>query len=98
MVLICIASPLLGIGVDKMRQLIATSVVSAFTETNVHKDLASFIPTLLITPTCGIISIYDVENDFLLISDPFVWVEKTVDGLKLDKEGCLILWLVVNYR
>lgn len=90
----------LRIDASKLKQLISTTVVSAFTENFLHQNLGSCIPTIMISPGRAVISLYDVENDYLLITDPFEWVVKSCDGKKdvLSKEGILMLWITVNYR
>ena len=96
--LICITSPPLGVSAKAIRQLTATCVVAAFTETNKHQHLASAIPSLMITPTRGIICVYDPEDDILLISETFKWVDDDNGSPRLIHEGLLLLWMVINYR
>jgi len=74
-------------------------VVVAFTEYNNHQQMASIIPTFLITPTRSITCLYDVEEDVLLLSNEFEWVKKDNDSsYKLVDSGLMLLWIVVNYR
>ena len=63
-----------------------TAVVVAFTEKNIHQDLNAMIPNIMITPTRVVICIYNVQKDFLFLSDTFQWVEKTdEDAYELNK-------------
>jgi len=60
--------------------------------------MASIIPTLLITPTRGVICLYNVEDDILHISNKFEWVEMVDEGCQLVDSGLMLLWMVVNIR
>ena len=75
-------------GVNLM-QLVAMTVVAAFVEKNVHPNLLPIIPSILITPNCARICIYDVTNDLLLISEWFTWVEEVNDRYVFNKSGML---------
>ena len=84
-------------GVNLM-QLVAMTVVAAFVEKNVHPNLLPIIPSILITPNCARICIYDVTNDLLLISEWFTWVEEVNDRYVFNKSGMLFLWMALNHR
>ena len=81
----------LNINADKLMQLVPTSVVVAFVENNL-------IPTIMISPTRAVICIYDVQKDFLLLSDTFQWLEKVGDTYTFDKAGFVLLWMTLNHR
>ena len=84
---------------SKLMQLVATSVVVSFTEKAIHKDLLATVPTLMITPMCAKICVYDATQDYLLISETFQWVKKDEDnGYTFDREGLLLLWMTLNHR
>ena len=84
-------------GVNLM-QLVAMTVVAAFVEKNVHPNLLSIIPSILITPNRARICIYDVTNDLLLISEWFTWVEEVNDRYVFNKSRILFLWMALNHR
>ena len=84
-------------------QLVTTTVVASFVEKNLHRDLMDVIPTLMIGPTSAIICIYDVTQDYLLISEKFEWLETGEDGddddkYVFNKPGFVLLWMALNHR
>ena len=79
-------------------QLVATTVLAAFVEKNVHDELPPIIPTILITPESAKVCIYDVENDYLLISEWFTWTERVGDVHAFNKTGMLLFWMILNHR
>ena len=51
-------------------QLVATSVVSSFTESRLHLDQQPLVPTILVDLTQIRVCFYDCKLDVLLISEP----------------------------
>lgn len=84
---------------ERLMQLVATTVVASFTEKNLHKDLDDIIPTVMIMPTSAIICVYDVTQDYLMISDKFEWLAKDEDDNYIfNKPGFILLWMALNHR
>ena len=79
---------------SNLPQMIATCIVSSFTEKGLHPDLPAVVPTILIDPHQFQVCLYDCQTDVLLISEP---MELATSGC-LSCEGMLILWLVINHR
>ena len=75
-------------------QMIATCVVSSFTENGLHPDLPAIIPTILIDAHQFQVCLYDCQTDVLLISEP---VGLATSG-HLSHRGMFVLWLVINHR
>ena len=75
-------------------QAIGSVVLSSFIEHNLHKDLNSMVPCLLINCNSLQIFMYDCEADILLISDKFTFRENE----HVNKESILLLWLFINHR
>lgn len=75
-------------------QLIATGVVSAFTEHKLNPKLNPLVPTILINKTGFRICLYDSINDVLLISK----VKNLIKDWRLSRSGLLLLWIVVHHR
>ena len=75
-------------------QMIATCVVSSFTENGLHPDLPAVIPTILIDAQQFQVCLYDCQRDVLLISQP---VELATSD-HLSQRGMFVLWLVINHR
>lgn len=86
----------LKINEDVLMQL---TVLSAFVEKNLHEDLCPMVPTVLMAPTTASICIYDVRQDYLIISETFQWLEKdSQNGYTFDKPGFLLLWMALYHR
>ena len=79
---------------SNLPQVIATCVVSSFTENGLHPDLPAIIPTILIDAHQFQVCLYDCQTDVLLISEP---VELATSG-HLSRRGMFVLWLVINHR
>ena len=57
-------------------QLVATSVVSSFTESRLHPDQQPLVPTILVDLTQIRVCFYDCKLDVLLISEPKLLTNK----------------------
>lgn len=79
---------------SNLSQLIATCVVSSFTEKSLHPDKLPIIPTILIDDKLFRVCLYDTEKDVLLISDGKLL--STKGGL--SQSGVALLWVVLNHR
>ncbi len=75
-------------------QAIGSVVLSSFIEHNLHKDLNSLIPCILINCYTLQIFLYDCEADILLISEKFIFREDK----EVNKQSILLLWLFINHR
>ncbi len=75
-------------------QAISSVVLSSFIEHNLHKDLNSLIPCILINCYSLQIFMYDCEADILFISEKFIFRRDE----KVNKESILLLWLFINHR
>ncbi len=75
-------------------QAIGTVVLSSFIEHNIHTDLNSLVPCILINCYTVQILMYDCVADVLLISDSFIFRQ----GDSINKESILLLWLFINHR
>ena len=75
-------------------QLVATCVVTSFTEANLNPELDPVVPTILFNRSSYRICLYDCQNDVLLLSEP---KNLTTRG-GLSRTGALLLWLTVNHR
>ena len=54
-------------------QLVKTAVVTAFIESNLHPELNTMVPTIMIDTTHAVIALYCTKHDLLFISDKFSW-------------------------
>ena len=80
-------------------QLFSTAVVNSFTEHNLHKDLNTLTPTILIKERHFWGFLYDCVNDILMLSDEIELLEETPsEETQPIKSGTLILWMVINHR
>ncbi len=81
----------------QLPQLVATAIVSSFTERNAHLDLNPAVPSILLSEdhayTC--IYIYDCIKDLLFISTLLTFLN--VDGT-VNTDGAFVLWLAINHR
>ncbi len=75
-------------------QAIGSVVLSSFIEHNLHKDLNSLIPCILINCYTLQIFLYDCEADILLISEKIIFRQDK----EVNKESILLLWLFINHR
>ena len=50
-------------------QLIATNITASFVEHSLHPDMNTLIPSLLLNSRTAVISLYDCQQDILMISD-----------------------------
>jgi len=78
-----------------LQQLVATCVVYSFIENNLHKQLPSIVPCILIDPNGFSICFYDCIDDILLISQ-IVQLQSTTNSL--SSSAVLLLWLTINHR
>lgn len=78
-----------------MSQLIATNVVSSFVEKNLHKDLNSMVPSLMMNGSWVVICLYDCVRDYLLLSRRIDLYEETGH---LSRSTLLFIWLFINHR
>lgn len=76
-----------------VHQLIATTIVASFTEMNLHLDQNLLIPVIMICVPQAKICFYDCENDLLIMSETFNWV----DHGKLRKLHILLVWLAIYH-
>ena len=75
-------------------QLVKTAVVAAFIESNLHPDLSTMVPTMLIDTKQAIIALYCAKQDLLFISEKFSWR----DDDKFNLSGITLLWTMMNHR
>ena len=75
-------------------QVVATCVVSSFTESSLHPDKPALVPTILIDEERFRVCLYDCKKDVLLISNAKSL--STKGGL--SQSGMALLWVVLNYR
>lgn len=77
-----------------LSQVVATCVVAAFTEKNLHPTKSAMVPTILIDEHYCRVCLYDCEKDILLISG------KKSLGTKghLSQSAMVFLWAVLNHR
>lgn len=76
-------------------QLVKTAVVAAFIESNLHSNLSTMVPTIIMIDTCQIlIALYCTKNDLLFISDKIKWHEDD----KFNLVGITLLWAMINHR
>ena len=75
-------------------QLVKTAVVTAFIENNLHPELNTMVPTILIDTTCAVIALYCTKHDLLFISDKFSWRNDD----QFNVSGVTFLWAMINHR
>ena len=75
-------------------QLVATCVVSSFTEKSLHPKKSAMVPTILIDEKVFRVCLYDSEKDVLLISEMKLLANKR----GLSQSGMALLWVVLNHR
>ena len=73
-------------------QLIATCVVSSFTEHQRHPSKNTLVPALLIDISKLRVCLYDCVNDVLFMSQPRLLSHK---GIRLSTTAVVFLWLVI---
>ena len=78
----------------KLAQVVATCVVSSFTENKLHPHTQTLLPTILIDLKQFWVCLYDCRLDVLLISEPKLL--STKGGL--SRSAMLFLWLTINHR
>ena len=79
---------------SNLPQVVATCVVSSFTESSRHPDKSPLIPTVLIDRLSYLVCLYDCERDVLLISNKKSLCTKG----HLSRSGIALLWVVLNHR
>ena len=77
-----------------LQQVVATCVVSSFTEIKSHPGRLALIPTILIDKKSFIICLYDCKKDVLLISNK----KSLCTNGHLSQSGIALLWTVLNHR
>lgn len=84
----------LKVTTENMAQVVATCVVSSFTESRCHPDKPAAVPTVLITLKQFQVCLYDCRLDVLLISTP----KPLLNNNRLSRSALLFLWLAINHR
>lgn len=79
---------------EHIGQLVATAVVSSFTEHNLNPSMNPVVPTIWINRNAFRICLYDCVNDVLLLSQP---KSLTTKGT-ISRTAMLIMWLIVHHR
>ena len=77
-----------------LAQLVKTVVVSAFIEHNLHPDLNTTIPAILVDDKQAMVALYCVKEDLLLLSEVFCWRK----GSFFNSPGMSFLWAIINHR
>ena len=77
-----------------LSQVVATCVVAAFVEKNVHPTKSAMVPTILIDEHCCRVCLYDCNKDILLISGR---KSLSING-HLSQSAMVFLWAVLNHR
>ena len=77
-----------------LSQVVATCVVAAFVEKNVHPTKSAMVPTILIDEHCCRVCLYDCNKDILLISGR---KSLSTNG-HLSQSAMVFLWAVLNHR
>lgn len=77
-------------------QLIGTTVISSFIEHNLHKDLNSLVPVIVLGAPKGQICLYDCQQDLLLLSDVFTWVTNKTNPVVVNA-GIMLIWMTVHH-
>lgn len=75
-------------------QLVKTVVVSAFIKHNLHLDLNTTIPAILVDDKQAMVALYCVKEDLLLLSEVFCW--RT--GSLFNSPEISFLWAMINHR
>lgn len=75
-------------------QLVKTAVVASFIEANLHPNINTTVPTILIDTKRAVIAFYCSKVDILMISEPFKWR----DAICFNKAGIAFLWVMINHR
>ena len=79
-------------------------MISSFIELNLHPELSPMILSILIDREKFVVSIYDKENDLLLLAWDIPWLTEKDDSqshdpdYELDDVGVVILWAVLHHR
>ena len=80
-------------------QLIATCVISTFIEWNLHSNLTSMSPVIMLGPSTLQICLYDCVQDVLLLSNKVEWVMCNEDGNPhIIHAGLALLWMTIHHR
>ena len=84
---------------NHITQIVGESVISSFIESNLHPELNPMIPSIIIDGQKFGVSIYDKENDLLLLGWDIPWLTENDDSeLQLDEVGVVILWAMLHHR
>lgn len=75
-------------------QLVKTAVVTAFIENNLHPELNTMVPTIIIDCSHAIVALYCTKHDLLFISGKFSWWAHD----KFNLSGATFLWAMINHR
>lgn len=79
-------------------QLIALSVISSFTEHNLHQDLNPMVPSLLINSSSMQICLFDCVNDLLLITGKIQLVDFNQLAPVINVPALWLLWFMIHHR
>ena len=79
---------------SNLAQVVATCVISSFTEKKLHPTQQALVPTVLIDLSGYQVCLYDCVLDVLLISTPKSLSNKN----GLSRSALLLLWLTINHR
>ena len=77
-----------------LHQAVGTCVVSSFTETSLHPNLNTLVPTILIDEKQFRVCLYDSNQDILMISKSKNLATKG----GLSNSEMVLLWLTLNHR
>lgn len=72
---------------ESLSQLFATNIVAAFMEHNLHTDVNTLIPAMMIKTEVVMLVLYDSEMDIWMTSDPVQIVE---DGQNLASKSSIL--------
>lgn len=81
-----------------MSQIVATAVVAAFTEHNLHSQHNPMIPTIVINCSTVMIVLYDCNEDILFISEKVDLFDEYGPSNKVKRSTLLFIWLFINHR
>lgn len=75
-------------------RVVAMSVVSAFTEHNLHPDMSAMVPCILFGKNQFRVCLYHCERDILLLSSEILLSTRS----HLSQSAMALLWAVLNHR
>ena len=75
-----------------LHQLVATAIVTSFTEHNLHSHLNPLVPVVMLCASTAVICLHDCVNDGLLLTDPFELITYDTAGHgSIVKKGIFLL-------